>query len=142
MAGAFGCSHEHIDVSGGDNLLVTDVKTVGKSDGVAGRQVGADGLIINIGSALVVDQDHNDISLLSGFGNRVNFKTVLDGFLPGFAVTQANDYIAAAVAQVLGMGMALRTIANDSDLLPLEVFQVAVLFIVHFCLHVIAACHN
>ena len=115
---------------------------MGKSDGVAGRQVGADGLIINIGSALVVDQDHNDISLLSGFGNRINFKTVLDGFLPGFAVTQANDYIAAAVAQVLGMGMALRTIANDSDLLPLEVFQVAVLLIVHFCLHVIAACHN
>ena len=143
MTGTFGGGHEDVDVGGRHDLLIADVEAVGKGDGVAGLQVGSDGLLINIGGALVVDQHHDDVGLFGGFRGGVDFKTVCHGLGPGFAAhMQADDHVAAAVAQVQRMGVTLGTIADDRDLLALEVLHVAVFFIVHLCIHVIAACHS
>ena len=133
MTRTLGSSHEHVYVCGRYDLLVADVEAVSKCDCLAGSQVGADVLLVDVGSALVVDQDHDDISSLGGVGNGHDGEAVLGRLVPGLSMTQTDDNIAAGISEVLCMGMTLRAVADDSDFLTIEDAQVAVLLIIHFC---------
>ena len=134
MAGTLGSSHKDVHVGGRHDLLVADVEAVREGDGLALSQVGRDVLLVHIRLSLVVDEDHDDVGGLGGLGHGYNLEAVLFRHGPGFAaLAQANDHVAAAVTQVHSVGMALGAVADDGDLLAVELVQVAVLFIIHFC---------
>ena len=134
MAGALGGDHQNVHIGRGSDLAVVDVEAVGEHDGLAGGQVGGDILLIHIGLLLVVDQDHDDICCLSSLGSGHDGEAVLLSHGPALAaLIQADDDIAAGITQVHGVGMALGAITDDGDLLTVEVVDVAILLIIHFC---------
>ena len=133
MAGALGSSHEYVYVCGGDDLLVADVEAMSKCNGLACGQVGSDVLLVDVGSALVVDQDHDDVSSLGCLSNGHHGEAVLGCLVPGLSMTQTDNDIAAGISEVLCMGMTLGAVADDSNLLTVQDAEVAVLLIIHFC---------
>ena len=134
VAGALGGSHEHVHVCGGLDLLVADIEAVGESQSLASGQVGRDVLLVHIGLILVVDEDHDDVSQLGSFGHGVDLETVLLSDGPGLAaLAQADDDVTAGIPEILSVGMALGAVADDRDLLAVELIQVAILLIIHLC---------
>ena len=134
VAGALGRSHEHVHVGGRHDLLIADIEAMGKGNGLALGQIGGDILLIHIGLGLVVDQNHDDIGSLGGLGDGHDREAVLFRHGPGLAaLAQANNDVAAAVTQIQCMGMALGTVTDDGDLLAVQLAQIAVLLIIHFC---------
>ena len=132
MAGALGGRHEHVHAGGGDDLLIADVKAVGEGQGLALGHVGGDVLLIDLGLHLVVDEHHNDVAPLGGLGHGLDGQTGLLRLGPVLgALAQAHAHVAAGVLQVEGVGVALGAVADDGDLLAVEVGELAVLLVVH-----------
>ena len=107
---------------------------MGKHQGVAGFQVGSNVLLIDVGLDLVVDQNHHDVAPLGGLGHGHDLET--GGLSSGpvlAAGPQAHAHVAAGFLQVQGMGVALRAIAHDGNLLAVQFAQVTVLLIIHVC---------
>ena len=131
---ALGRRHEHVHVRRRHDLLVADVEAVREGDRLALGEVGGDVLLVHVGLTLVVDEDHDDVRRLRRFGHGHDGEAVLFRHGPGLAaLAQADDHVAAGVAQVQRVGVALRAVADDGDLLAVELAQVAVLLIVHSC---------
>ena len=106
---------------------------MGKSKGLALGHIGGDVPLIDLGLDLVVDEHHHNVAPLGGLGDRLHLKTGLLGLGPVFgALPQAHAHVAAGVLQVQGMGMALRAVADDGDLLTVQIGNVAVFLVVHF----------
>ena len=85
---------------------------------------------------LVGQQDRDDVGLLGGLGGRDRLKTVLHGLLViGRAGQLGHDHLAAAVAEVLGVAMSLRAVAQDGDGLVLQQRDIGVFVVVDFCGH-------
>ena len=134
MAGALGGSHEHVHALGRHDLLIADVEAVGEGQGIALHQVGLDVPLVDVGLDLVVDEHHHDVAPLGGVGHGHHLQAGVLGILPVLgAGAQAYAHVTAGVLQVQGMGVALGAIADDGDLLAVEVVDVAVFLIVHFC---------
>ncbi len=134
MAGALGGSHEHVHALGGHDLLIADVEAVGKGQGVAILQVGGNVLLVHISLDLVVDKHHHDVAPLGGLSDGHHLQAGLLGILPVLgAGAQAHAHVAAGILQIQGMGVALRAVADDGDLLTVEVVDIAVLRVVHLC---------
>ena len=89
-------------------------------------------LAIDVALHFVGQQDVDQVALLGGFFGRDRLEAVALGqVVVGAAGPLADDDLAAAVAQVLGMGVPLRAVAEDGDRLVLEQRQVGVFFVVH-----------
>ena len=104
-----------------------------KGDGLSGSQVRRNAGVIQVGGALVIDENHDNVSGLGSLGDGHNLKAVLGGLVPGISLAQADNDVAAGVAQIHCVRMALRAVADDSDLLAIQNRQVTVLLIIHFC---------
>ena len=66
------------------------------------------------------------------------FEAVADGQVVVFAAGPlADDDVAAAVAQVLGLGVALRAVAEDGDRFAFERRKIGVVVVVNFGGHVV-----
>ncbi len=85
MSGAFGSYHEHIHITGRNDLSIVDVKAVSKYQALTGLQVGSNALLIQFGLFFVVDENHDNICLLSGLSSGCHLETCFLGELPGFA---------------------------------------------------------
>ena len=134
MAGALGGDHGHGHIGGGHNLLEVDVEAVGKHQHIALLQIGGDILLIDGGLHLVIDQHHDDVAPLGGVGHGHHLQTGILGVLPVLrALTQAHTYVTAGILQVQGMGVTLGAVADNGDLLAVEVVEVAILCIIHLC---------
>ena len=134
MARPLGGGHKHIHPGRGDDLLVTDVEAVGKGQGLSLSHIGSDVLLVDVRLHLVVDKHHDDVRPLGCLGDRLDSQARRLCFCPALgALPQTHAYIAARVLQVESMGMALGAVADDGDLPPIQVAQVAVLLIVHLC---------
>src|SRR5699024_9398708 len=97
-------------------------------------QVGGDILLIHIGLGLVVNQDHDDVGRLGGLGHSHDVEAVGFGHGPGLAaLAQAHDDVTAGISEVQRMGVALGTVTDDGNLLAVQLAQVAILLIIHFC---------
>ena len=118
MAGALGGSHEHVHIGGGLDLLIPDIETVGKRQGLASGEVGGDVLLIHIGLGLVIDEDHDDVGSLGRLGHGDHLEPVLLRHGPGLAaLAQADDDVTAGVPEILSVGVTLRAVADDGNLL-------------------------
>jgi hypothetical protein len=70
---------------------------------------------------------------LTAFSDFLDLEAGLFGLGPGSAaLAQTNGDLDAGVLQVLGVGMALRAITNDGDLLALDQGEVGVLVVINF----------
>ena len=134
VAGALRSGHEHIYALGGDDLLIADVEAVGKGQGVAVLQIGGDVSLIHIGLDLVVDEHHHDVAPLGSLRHGHDFQAVLLRHGPVLgAGAQADAHVTAGILQVQGMGMALGAVADDGDLLSIEIVDVTVFCVIHLC---------
>ena len=134
MAGALGGSHEHVHALGGHDLLIADIEAMGEGQGLALGHVGGDALLVHVGLDLVIDQDHDDVAPLGGLLDGLHLQTGLLGVGPVLrALAQAHAHVAAGVLQVQRVGVTLGAIADDGDLLPVQIADVAILLIIHFC---------
>ena len=85
---------------------------------------------------LVGQEDRNDVGLLRGLRDRDRRETVLDGQVAvGRARQLGHDHRAAAVAEVLGVGMALRTVAENGNRLVLQQGKVRVFVVINLRRH-------
>ena len=107
---------------------------MGEGQGLALGHVGGDGILIDVGLDLVVDEQHHDVAPLGGVLHRLDLKSGLLGLGPVLGPgAEAHAHVAAGVLQVEGVGVALGAVADDGDLLAVQVADVAVLFVVHLC---------
>src|SRR6266511_5722295 len=131
VARALRRDEEDVHVGGGADLVVVDVEAVGEEERLPLRHVRRDLRVVDPLLGLVRDEDHDDIGLL---------RRVRDGedaepralrlrlLLCPRAQPDAHDD--AVVAEVQGVGVALRAVADDRDLPLLEQVEVRILVVV------------
>jgi hypothetical protein len=82
---------------------------------------------------LVGQQHHHDIGILDRLANFLDLETGLFRLVPrSTALAQANRYLDPGILEVLGMGMALRAIADDGHFLALDEGEVGILVVINF----------
>src|SRR5690554_77398 len=126
-------NHDDVDTFRGFDVTEADVETVAEQDGLAICKVRLDVVGIEVALVLVGCEDDDDVGPFSrlsraqyleagflGLGNRLR------------AFLQANDNVDARVAQVLRVGVALRAVADDGNLLALDDRQVGVFVVRDF----------
>ena len=132
MAGALGSDHDDVHIGGRHDGLEVDVEAVGEGQGLALGHVGGHLLVVDVGAQLIGHQHHDDVA---GLGSFFHFHHVeigaglgeLGGLFPmGGALAQTDHNVHAALGQVFGMGVALRTKADDGDGLAVQHSQIAV----------------
>ncbi len=132
MSGAFGSDHGHVDEIGRYDLAVMDIETVGKHQGLALDHLVGDGFLIDLGLELIGDQHHDDVGPFGRLGGVQNFKPgLLGSFIALGALGLGDDYLKAAVTQVLGMGVSLAAVADNSDDLILQQCHIRIFFIIN-----------
>jgi hypothetical protein len=90
-----------------------------------------DVVLVDGADLLVGQQDHHDVGAFTASATSATFRpafSTLDH--DGAALAQADGDLDAAVVQVLRVGMALRAVADDGDVLALDEAQVGVLVVI------------
>ena len=106
---------------------------MGTDQQVAGREVVANVAAEDLALNFVGQEHGDDIGPLGRFGGRDGLETILDGLLViGRAGQFGHDHIAAAIAEVLGVTVPLRAVAQDGDRLVLQQRDVGVFVVVDF----------
>ena len=137
VAGAFGGDEQCVDACGRFDEAEVDVEAVRAHEDVAGLQVRLDFVFVEVALQLVGDEDVDDVGLLGGVGGAHRLEAVADGEVVVLAAgALADDDVDAAVAQVLGLGVALRAVADDGDRLAFEGGEVGVFVVVDRGCHV------
>ena len=131
MAGGLGRGHADVDVLGGDDGLVVNVEAVGEHEQLAGGQVGADLLGVELGLALVGGEDHHHVGPFGDLGGRADFQAGLLRLADGLGGRlQADLHLDAGILEVESVGVALGAVADDGYLLGLNQGQVGILIVV------------
>ena len=95
MARPFGCNHGHIYILRRNDLSKVNIKSMGKHKHISRFQVGFNGLLIHLCLQFVINQNHNDICLLSRFCRSIYLKSLRLRLCPGFrAFIKPDNYIA------------------------------------------------
>ena len=103
-----------------------------KGAALAFAQVRLDVVPVDGGDLLVGQQDHHDVGGLHRLGDLGDLQAGLLSLGPaGAALAQTDGDLDAAVVEVLRVGMALRAIADDGDVLALDQAQVGVFVVVN-----------
>ncbi len=132
MPGPLGSDQHDVDARRGFDLAEVDVEAVRTHQDVARLEIVADRLAIDVSLHLVGQQHVDDVGLARGLFGRQRLEAVAHGqVVVGAARALADDHGAAAVAQVLGVGMALRAVAQDGDRLALECRQIGIFVVIN-----------
>ncbi len=133
VAGGLRGNHDDIEVGPRGDLAVMHVKAVGKGQGGTLLDDRCDVCRIDRGNGLVGHEQHDQVCAFDRSTNLGNLQPSLLDLGPGWPTFSNTDHdIDTAVVEVLGMGMALRAIADDGNLLALEQRQVTVFVVKHF----------
>src|SRR4030042_5519018 len=82
---------------------------------------------------MILGEDLNDVALFCGLGGGDRFKPVPKSELIIFTpLSLGDDDIEATLSEVLGLGMTLAPITDDSNLFPFQVIEICVLVIIDF----------
>src|SRR5690606_34520679 len=130
---SLGSNHDDVDIVTGHNLAVVNVKAVSKCQSSARLDVLGNLVAVNLSNVFVGQQDHDDVSALDGFGHFLNFQASVLGFAPGSAAfAQTHNHIHAGLVQVQGVGVALRTVADDGNGLAFDQGKITILVVENF----------
>ena len=109
-----------------------DVEAVGCAEGLAGFEIGGDRFVVDLGLHFVGEGDDDQIAGLDGIFDAGGVEAFFDGEAAVGAVFAVGDAdLDAAVAEVLGVGVALGTEADDGDGFAFEGVEGGILFIDH-----------
>ena len=98
-----------------------DVEAVREHERFAGLEVGRDGFVVEFLLLGVGNEDHDDVGPGGGVGRRLHGEAVFFRFdARGAGFRQADANVAARVTQIERVGVALRTVTENGDLLCLD----------------------
>ena len=130
--GPFGATSSASCAFGRLDEAEVDVEAVRAHQDRARLQVRLDFLFVEVALQLIGDEDVDDVGLLGGVGGADGLEAVADGEVVVLAAgALADDDVDAAVAEVLGLGVALRAVADDGDRLALEGGEVGVFVVIN-----------
>ena len=133
VARGLGGDHDDVEVGARHDLVVVDVEAVGKGQGRALLQVRLDFITVQLELELIRDQDHHHIGAVDCLGHVLDLEASVLGLLArGRSRTQADRHLDTGILQVVGVGMALRTVADDGDLALLDEGKIGVLVVINF----------
>ena len=116
VARCFRSDHSYIYVLRRYDLSEVDSETMSEHQHVALFQVWLDIFFVHCSLFLIVDQDHNDISLFCSLSSGIYFESLCLCFCPGFAAfIKSNNNITAGIFQVQCMSMSLASVADNCD---------------------------
>ena len=133
VAGALGRHHDDVDAFGRFDQAEVDVQAVGKGDRGAFADVVLDVFVPRVRLQFVGHGEHQDVAPGRGLGDAHDGQAFTFGLGGGGgAFAQRNGHVVCAtVAQVQGVGVALRAVAEDRDFLVLDQVHVAIAVVVH-----------
>src|SRR5690606_2767820 len=118
IARSLGRDQDDIHVVARGDAVIDDREAVREQQGRTRLGVRLDDVAIDLVLDHVGRQDGDDVGAANGFGGLGRGEAVFGRVLPTrAAVTDADDHVMARVLQVLGVGAALRAIADDGDAL-------------------------
>ena len=133
VARGLGRHHHHVQVGTRLHLTVVDVEAVCERQHCALLQVRLDVGLVGSGDVLVRHQDHHEVGALDGISHRSHLQAGRTGLAIGrTANAHAHRHVHTRILQVERMGMTLRAVADDGDLLALDQLEVGVLVVENF----------
>ena len=122
--------------AGGNDLAEVNREAVCKAQRLTCGKIRFDISLIHIRLALVVNEDHNDVSILRRVRSSHNLQAGRFCFCPALgAVVQTDNDIHAALMQVQCMRMTLRAVTDDRNGLAVELLKIAILLIENSVCH-------
>src|SRR5207302_10850136 len=92
-----------------------------------------DGFLVHLGVVLIGQQDHDDVGALDRLADVGDLGSARLRLVPGrAALAQADADLDPRFLQVERMGVALRAVAEDGDLLALDEREIGVLVVINF----------
>ena len=132
VARTLGGDHDDVQILTRGDLAEVDVEAVSEGQRRALLDVRLDLLAIERALMLVGGQDHDHVGVGHGFCDRLDGQTGIGGLgRRGRTRTQRHGDGDAGVLEVVGVGMALRAIADDGHFLPLDQRKVGVFVVIH-----------
>ena len=118
------------DLAAGEHEVLRDAHL-----GRQGEQnAGLEPLVVDKGLGGAGGHDGDDVGILDGFTDFLDFQTGIGGLVPGSTVfAQANRNVNARIMQVQCMCVTLRAVADDGNGLACELLQIAILLIKNSC---------
>ncbi len=131
MARCLGSDHDDVQVSARHDLVVVDSKTVSKRQSSALLQVRLDLSFVQLGLELVRGQDHDHVGCCYSGRYIADFQAMSLSLGDGAGTrTQADGYINTGIFQVAGVGVPLRTVTDDGNLLALDDAQITIFIVI------------
>src|SRR5712692_153434 len=117
----FGRNHHYINVFRRDDRLKMNAEAMGDPENLAGMEKWLDCRLVHLGLGLVWREDLDPVGELRGFGGRDDRHPVSLRLLRARPLgIEPHNHLVAAIAQVLGLGMALASVTEDGDGFALE----------------------
>ncbi len=136
VTGALRRDHDHVQIGTRLDQLEVDVEAVREGQRAALLEVGGNAVLVDLPLVLVGSEDHHQVGALHRFGDFLDLEAGTLGLGPGLgALAQTDGDIDSTVLEVLRMGVALRTVTEDDDLLRLDDRKVGVLVVIDVDAH-------
>ncbi len=134
VAGALGRDHDHVEIFARFDQAEMHVEAMREGEGGALLHVIAQIGLPDFRLRFVGREDHHDVRPLRGIGVRHDGEAgSLCLFRRGRPFTKGDAYFArTAVAQVLGVGMALAAIADDDDVALFDQLAIGIGVVIDF----------
>ena len=128
--------HGDVDIFRRYDAAEMNVEAMREHQHITFFQVRLDIFAVQLRLLLIIDQDHDDISLLCSLCRCVYFEALLLCSLPASgSFIQTDDDLASGISQIQCMSMTLAAVADDCDCLAFQKRKIAVFLVKDFCCH-------
>ena len=128
MTGSLRSNHRNVNVFRRNDAAEVNVEAVREHQHIAFLKVRLNALLVQLCLKLIIDKNHNDVSLLRSLGSCVNLKACVLSLLPALGtLVKTYNNLHAAVLKVERMCVSLRTVTDNCNGLAVQQRQIAVL---------------
>jgi hypothetical protein len=129
--------HGNVNICRRNDLTEVDCETVSEHQHIARFQVRCNVLLVHCCLLFIIDQNHDDVSLLCGLCCGEYFEALCLSLCPGLAaLVQTDDYSGLIAQRFLGIQcvcVTLAAVADNSDGLAIQQRQVTIFLIKYLC---------
>ncbi len=134
MSGSLGRGHADVDACCRSNGLEVNVEAMSEEQQFAGGKIGSNLFVVQLGGGLIRDENHDHVSPLGHFRHSADFEARLLRLGNGLGIGgKTHLYLDARVLEVEGVGMPLRTVADDGYLFRLDQREISVVIVISLC---------